>query len=366
MEGMYMKILIPIAIYLLAALLLTLWSKNRHKYDADLDLYEDSEEKQEEDKEQDEEEEQEKVVDERDKKEQQMGEKEASLIAKKVDSELEAEYVMSQNSSKAVQVAMAETKNFEAQKHLLTSPDLCAEALVAICEKPANFNFENDTVERWFTNAINRTKLTPRQEIRISQNGKKFIMKRALILKDDLSAPGLIELCNNPGNMNLDSDTVRRWYLNAVNRIKPTEKQQLKMVASVNFAILRALLLSKELKAEALAAISESPGTMNTDNEMVWDWFEEAVKRTELTVNQQVRMAEAKNFASKRAILLNPNIVYEAFIALCKNTQSFNMENDRVHGYFKNATRRLLPTLSDQQKVELAQTKIEGVLMGLM
>lgn len=363
-----MKILIPIVIYLLAALLLTMWSKNRHKYDVDLDLHEDLDEEQEEERDEEEaEKNQEKVVDERSKKEmQQMGEKEASSIAKKVESELEAQYVMSQNSSKAVQVAMAETRNFEAQKHLLNSPDLCAEALVVICEKPANFNFDNDTVEKWFTNAINRTKLNSKQEIRISQNGKRFIMKRALILKDDLSALGLIELCRNPGDMNLDSDNVRRWYLNAVNRVKPSEKQQVKMVETGNFAILRALLLSKELKAEALTAISESPGTMNTDNETVWDWFEEAVKRTELTVNQQVRMAEAKNFASKRAILLGPNLVYEAFLSICNNTKSFNMENEKVQKYFKNATRRLLPTLTDEQKVELAKTKIEGVLLGLM
>lgn len=295
-----------------------------------------------------------------------MGEKEASSIAKRVDSELEAKYVMSQNSSEAVQVAMAETENFETQKYLLNSPNLCAEALVVICEKPASFNFENDTVETWFVKAINRTKLTSRQEIRISQNGKRFIMKKALILKDDLSATGLIELCKNPGNLNLDNDTVRRWYLNALNRIETSEKQQLQMVETGNFAILRALLLSKTLKREALVAISESPGTMNTNNETVWEWFENAVKRTELNVNQQVRMAEAKNFASKRAILLNPNIVYEAFLAICKDTRSFNMENDTVKKYFKNATRRLLPTLNDKQKVELTKTKIESVLMGLM
>ena len=102
------------------------------------------------------------------------------------------------------------------------------------------------------------------------------------------------------------------------------------------------------------------------DCQDVWTWFERATRRTELTVEQQVRMAEANNFASNRAILINPNIVYEALIAVCKNTKNFNMRSDVVQRYFKDATSRLLPKLSDKQKIELAQTKINGVLKGLM
>lgn len=350
------KFLIPVAIYLLAALLLNFFLKKRNKCESNFDLEENEEEENQDD-----------VTDNESKKQDfQMAEEEAKIIAQKVDSELEAEYVMSQNSSKEVQVTMAKTKNFEAQKYLLNFKDLCAEALTVICESPSTFNFDSPTVERWFTDAISRTKLTPRQEIRISQNGRKFMMKRALILKKDLSAAGLIELCRNPGSMNLDSDTVRRWYLDAVNRINPSEKQQLKMVESQNFAILRALLLSEYLKGETLATISESPGSMNLDSENVWSWFAKAAKRTELTVEQQVRMAKSNNFAANRAILINPNIVYEALFAVCKNTKHFNMNSDTVQRYFKDATRRLLPNLNDQQKVELAQTKITGVLKGLM
>lgn len=353
-----MKILIPVILsYLLAVLLLNLFSKKRNKYETDTNLEDNQKE----------EENQDNVTDkECEKHEFLMAKEEACIIARKVGSELEAKYVMSQNSSESVQVAMAQTRDFEAQKYLLKFPDLSAEALVTICEKPSTFNFESDIVERWFIDAINRTKLTSKQEIRISQKGKNFVMSKALILKKDLSADGLVELCINPGHMNLDSDTVRKWYLDALERIVTSEEHQLKMVASGNFAILRALMLSKNLKGETLAAISESPGSMNLDSEIIWNWFEKAVKRTELTTSQQVRMAEARNFASNRAIILNPNIAYEAFLAICKDTKCFNMKNDTVQRYFRDATRRLLPNLSDKQKIELAQTKIEGVLKGLM
>lgn len=270
------------------------------------------------------------------------------------------------DSLKDVQIAMAESMNFEAQKLLLNSPELCAEALVIICEKPSNFNFDNDIVQKWFIDAINRTKLTSEQEIRISKKGDSFAMKKALILKKDLTTRGLIELCKSPGNMNLDSDNVRDWYLKAVNRTKPSEEEQLEMVKTQNFAILRALLLSKELKPEALVAISKCPGNLNLDNDIVRKWFEDAVQRNELTDEQQVRMVKTNNFAAMRAILLNTNISYKAFLILCQNTKYFNMQSETVQRYFKNATRRLVSNISTAQKVELAKTNVEEVITSLM
>ena len=101
--------LIPLSIYLLALLIFKLLSKrNKNKIDFDLDeeLTEDpkaQEEKQDEIK-----------------TEYKMGTKEAISVARTVDSEMTANYIMTQNWSEEVQVAMAETKNIEAQKFLLS------------------------------------------------------------------------------------------------------------------------------------------------------------------------------------------------------------------------------------------------------
>lgn len=346
--------LIPLSIYLLALLIFKLLSKrNKNKIDFDLDeeLTEDpkaQEEKQDEIK-----------------TEYKMGTKEAISVARTVDSEMTANYIMAQNWSEEVQVAMAETKNIEAQKFLLNFKELSGEALTVICERPANFNFDSDIVENWFEKAIKRTKLTSKQQIRISRAGY-FIMKKALLLKEDLTSNALVELCYNSGRLNLDSDTVKWWYLNAINRTKPSEKQQLKIVETKKYSFLRALLLSDVLKAETLIAISEDPGNLNTESETVWSWFENAVNKTELSVEQQVRMAKLKNFASKRALLWSKHLVYEAFLVICQNPGTFNMENDTVQKHFRETTKRLLPTLNDEQKAELAKTKIKGVLKGLM
>ena len=78
------KFLIPVAIYLLAALLLNFFLKKRNKCESNFDLEENEEEENQDD-----------VTDNESKKQDfQMAEEEAKIIAQKVDSELEAEYVM--------------------------------------------------------------------------------------------------------------------------------------------------------------------------------------------------------------------------------------------------------------------------------
>lgn len=271
----------------------------------------------------------------------------------------------SKENLKDIQIAIAESDNFEAQKLLLKSPNLCAEALVILCEKSYRFNFKNREVQNWFEVAINRTKLTSKQEIRISESSD-FVLKLALIQKEDLTARGLIELCENPGRLNLENKTVMLLYLDAINRTKPSEKDQLRMIKSQNIALLIALLISVELKPEALVAISESPGRINLESAYILKSFQEAVRRCELTSKQQIRMIKSYNFAAKLAMLLNPNIKYDAFLILCQNTQSFNMKNATVQKWFKEATCRLLPNINNEQKIKLAKTNIEGVITALI
>ena len=85
-----MKILIPVVLsYLLVAVILNLFSKKRNKY-------------------------------------------EANNIEDNQKEEEIKDNITEQNLSETVQVAMAETKDFETQKYLLKSPDLSSEALVTV------------------------------------------------------------------------------------------------------------------------------------------------------------------------------------------------------------------------------------------
>lgn len=289
----------------------------------------------------------------------------ALLLAKDAETKLQYEYILAQNSSSIVQLEIARKRTFEAQCVLLECPNLCGEALLEICEHSKKFNFDNSTVEKWFSEAIQHTKLTAIQEIRISQCGE-FIMKKALLLRENLTAAGLVELCENSGSLNLENSLVESWYSNKINKIPITEKQQLKIARTKKFTMHKILLLSPKLKGETLVEISQNPGKLNLENTTVWEWFEDAVERIPLTSRQQTQMAETNNFAAQRAILISSKIDYAAFLVICQNTRRFNMKNDTVQKYFEDATRRLLPNLTDEQKVKLAQTKIDGVIKGLM
>ena len=73
-----------------------------------------------------------------------------------------------------------------------------------------------------------------------------------------------------------------------------TADQQVRIAKIGEFAYNRALLLSSNLTAEGLVAICQNPGTLNLDNITVQGWFKDALERTELTADQQVQISESE------------------------------------------------------------------------
>jgi len=124
--------------------------------------------------------------------------------------------------------------------------------------------------------------------------GDNFDAKESLIQSSELHSDGLIALCTNPEPMNLKSNTVQKWFKEAIERTELTAEQQVQIVKIGEFAYNQALLLSTNLTAEGLVAICENPGTLNLDNDTVQSWFKEAIKRTELTAEQKAQIAKSK------------------------------------------------------------------------
>lgn len=287
-------------------------------------------------------------------------------LAKKARTELEAQYVLSQNWSDEVQVVLAKTKIFECQKVLINSSKLSGEGLTVLCERPANFNFDNDIVIRWFNTAIENTKLTPEQEIRIAKC-REFVIKVALLKRTKLTGEGLVTLCQNTGNINVDDSTVvYKWFENAIERTKLTENQELAIAETAKVAISRAILLRSKICGRTLVAICEKPGNLNMDSEKVWNMFENATKNCELTVEDEVRIVKTRSFPAQRALLLSEHLTYEAFLEICKKPTSFNMDHSAVKKYFEDAARRLSNKITDEQKAKLAECQISSVIKGLM
>lgn len=225
-------------------------------------------------------------------------------FAKTAKTVTEVKFVLEQNNSAIIQMTLARTKLFEVQEYLLQYPALRGCALVEICEKPANFNFDNPLVKEDFNKAMERAKLQPEQEVRIAKC-QSYTIKLALLRRSKLTGEGLVAFCENTGEVNLESETVRRW-------------------------------------------------------------LDKAVKRTKLTTQQEVRIAQTGFFEMQRALMLmKADLSYEGFLEICRNPKELRMSSITVQEWFKNVTKKLAPTLSSDQKVKLAKTKIEGVLEGL-
>ena len=53
---------------------------------------------------------------------------------------------------------------------MLLSNNLTAEGLIAICEKPRGLDLNSPTVQKMFKNAIQRTELTEAQKVKIAKS----------------------------------------------------------------------------------------------------------------------------------------------------------------------------------------------------
>lgn len=365
-----MMVLTAIVVYLIVVILLKLWSARHHNEENHYvaDENEISEEKFAENdfKASKEESSSEESSSDAEKKPQIVSADIIIPLARKAKTELEAEYVLSQNWSDEVQIALAKTAVFECQKILLNYPKLSGEGLTVICERPSNFNFDNDFVISWFNSAIEKAKLTVSQEERIARC-REFTIKVALLKRTKLTGEGLVALCQNTGNINVDdSEKVYEWFEKAIERTKLTTYQELKIAKTAKIAIIRALLLRSEINGATMVQLCEKTGNLNLDSQTVWSMYEKAIRKCKLTPEEEVNMVRSKNFPAQRGLILKKDISYEAFLELCRKPNQFNMDHPLTKEYFHNASKRLAPKLTDAQKAELAKSQIESVIKGLM
>lgn len=156
------------------------------------------------------------------------------------------------------------------------------------CSSNNNVNTEEEVIEE-----IQQT-LDQNDVQVITAFGNNSEAKEALIQSSELHSNGLIALCINPEPMILGSGTVQKWFEEAIERTELTAEQQVQIAKLGKFAYSRALLLNPNLTAEGLVAVCESPDELNLKNRTVQKWFKEAIERTELTTEQQVQIAKSK------------------------------------------------------------------------
>ena len=93
--------------------------------------------------------------------------------------------------------------------------------LFAGCGKNADNNTDNKSIIAEIQQTLNQNDT----QVLIAF-GDNFDAKEGLIQSSELHSEGLIALCTNPEPMNLNSDTVQKWFKEAIERTELTEEQK--------------------------------------------------------------------------------------------------------------------------------------------
>ena len=148
-----------------------------------------------------------------------------------------------------------ETNNYDQKKALLLSRDLTTDGLLAICSNPYPLNIRNYKVQKWFKDAIVMADLTVEQEEKIAKLGRYSI---ALLHRSTLSSRGLIAICENHSDININNVYVQQLFVNAFNRTKLTEKEEKRIAELDHYTFDKALILRDDISKSTLKEIQKN------------------------------------------------------------------------------------------------------------
>ena len=150
---------------------------------------------------------------------------------------------LQQDLSIQEQLHYAKTGSADIQKALLEYPKLSGDALVELCQFPRNLNLLEESVKSRYTEAIMRTLLTPIQQVKISTISNNTF-QTALLLRSNLSYEALLRICQSPARFAFDIDTVKTMFESATRNLIPAlnKEQKLHLALTGNEGVLRALI----------------------------------------------------------------------------------------------------------------------------
>lgn len=90
----------------------------------------------------------------------------------------------------------------------------------------------------------------------------------------------------------------------------------------------------------------------------------DAFDRVDLTVDQQVLIASMSNYVYNKGLLLSSKLTGEGLVAVCENSQCFNLESESIKKLFKNAIERT--ELTTKQLERISKTEICSIVLDDM
>ena len=208
----------------------------------------------------------------------------------------------------------------------------------------------------FFSNAFERTALTAEQEVLIAKLCEPAY-SYALLSKSDLTGDGLVAVCENPGNINLDNSNIKKLFEDAFERTALTAEQEVLIAKLCEPAYSYALLSKSDLTGDGLVAVCENPGNINLDNYNIRKLFKETFERTTLTTEQEVQIASLGKSTYSYALLSKSDLTSDGFVTVCENPGPLNFENSNIQKWFTNARKRV--SLTEGQKNRIANSKVK-------
>ena len=130
-----------------------------------------------------------------------------------------------------IQIQIVLYGNYEAKESLLQSYELNSNALVALCIYPKPLDLDNKEIRNSFESAIERVELTEEQQIQIIRLNE-YLFTKELLLSPNLTAEALVAICENPEPLNLKNKEVQDWFKAAIERTGLTKEQKSRIVNS--------------------------------------------------------------------------------------------------------------------------------------
>lgn len=169
---------------------------------------------------------------------------------------------------------------------LLLKQNLTGEELVAICSNPGHLDLERNRVQRWFSEAFERTELSVQEQLQVIELDKEFF-NEALLDSSNLTGEALVEVCRYASSTD---SKVRSWIEEAFERVELTSKQQVTIAKLENYHYCKLLALADNLSEEAFVELCSPESPLDRENDEHRALLKEAFKKVELTKEYKSRI----------------------------------------------------------------------------
>ena len=154
-----------------------------------------------------------------------------------------------------------------------------------------------------------------------------------------------------------ETRTYNEQKVQEVKTVLGDENDQVHTAFYGNYEEKKDLIQSEELSSEGLVALCIYPYPMNLNSGIVQSWFYDAIILTDITPEDQVMIASFKDQLFSTALLLRDDLSSEGFVALCENSEVFDLKSKQVQKWFKSAYENI--QFSEEELQEISNLNLD-------